>query len=90
VTEVIVAPAVAVAEAVRVAAEPTTAEELFAGAVMATDVAVTAVIALIAEVAVDPFESTTRAVMFCTPADVGTHVIEYGAEVSTPIKVVPA
>lgn len=90
VTEVIVAPAVAVADAVTVVAVPTVAVELLAGAVIATEVAVTAVMAAIAEVAVEPLESTTRAVMFCAPAVVGTHVIEYGAEVSTPMSVVPA
>jgi hypothetical protein len=90
VTEVIVAPAVAVAEAVTVVAVPTVAVELLAGAVSATEVEVTAVTVIAADVTVAPLESSTRAVMFCAPAAVGTHVIEYGAEVSTPIKVVPA
>jgi hypothetical protein len=85
-----VAPAVAVADAVNVVAVPTVAPELFAGDVIATDVAVTAVTAATAEVAVAPVESTTLAVMFCKPADAGTHVTEYGAVVSTPMSVEPA
>ena len=69
-----VAPAVAVADAVTVVAAPTVAAELLAGEVIATDVAVTAVTEAAGEVTEVPFESTTRAVMFCAPADAGTHV----------------
>ena len=85
-----VAPAVAVADAVTVVAAPTVAAELFPGDVIATEVADTAVTAATAEVAVAPVESTTRAVMFWDPAEAGTHVTEYGAVVSTPISVEPA
>ena len=85
-----VAPAVAVAEAVTVVAAPTVAVEFAPGAVNETAVALTAVTATIADVALAPLESTTRAVMFCAPAEVGTHVSEYGAVVSTPMSAVPA
>ena len=66
------------------------AAALAEGAVIATEVDVTAVTETAVEVTVVPLESTTRAVMFCAPAEVGTHVIEYGAVVSTPMSVVPA
>ena len=89
-TDWIVAPAVAVAEAVTVVAEPTVAAALAAGAVIATDVEVTAVTDTAVEVTAVPAESTTRAVMLCAPAEVGTHVTEYGADVSTAISVEPA
>ena len=85
-----VAPAVAVADAVTVVAAPTVAAELFAGEVIATEVAVTAVTEAAEEVTEVPLESTTRAVMFWAPAEAGTHVTEYGAVVSTPISVEPA
>lgn len=62
-TDWIVAPAIGVAEAVTVVAVPTVAAELFAGAVNATDVAVTAVTLTPVEVTVLPFVSVTRAVM---------------------------
>jgi len=90
VTDWIVAPAVAVAEAVTVVAVPTVAAALAAGAVIATDVEVTAVTDTADEVTAVPFESTTRAVRLCAPAEVGTHVTEYGADVSTAISVEPA
>ncbi len=76
-TDWIVAPAVAVAEAVTDVAVP-------------TDVEVTAVTDTAVEVTAVPAESTTRAVMLCAPAEVGTHVTEYGADVSTAISVEPA
>lgn len=89
-TELIAAPAVAVAEAVTVVAVPTVADELFAGDVSATEVEVTAVTEIAEDVTEVPFESTTRAVMLCAPAEVGTQVTEYGKVVSTPINVEPA
>ena len=89
-TDWIVAPAVAVAEAVTVVAVPTVAAALAAGAVIATDVEVTAVTDTAVDVTEVPLESTTRAVMLCAPAEVGTHVSEYGKTESTPINVVPA
>jgi predicted aspartyl protease len=76
VTDWIVAPAVAVADAVTVVAVPTVAAALAAGAVIATAVDVTAVTATGVEVTVVLLESSTRAVMFCAPAEVGTQVIE--------------
>ena len=60
-TDWIVAPAIGVAEAVTVVAVPTVADELFAGAVNATEVVVTAVTAIAADVAVAPLESVTFA-----------------------------
>lgn len=61
-TDWIVAPAVAVAEAVTVVAVPTVAAELFDGAFNATEVAVTAVTLTPVEVAELPLVSVTRAV----------------------------
>ena len=89
-TDWIVAPAVAAAEAVIVVAVPTVAAALAAGDVIATEVEVTAVTETAVDVTAVPLESTTRAVILCAPAEVGTHVIEYGADVSTPISVAPA
>ena len=89
-TDCIVAPAVAVAEAVTVVAVPTVAVALAEGAVIDTEVDVTAVTDTAVEVTVVPLESTTRAVILCAPAEVGTHVTEYGADVSTAISVEPA
>ena len=54
------------------------------------EVDVTAVTDTAVDVTVVPLESTTRAVMLCAPAEVGTHVSEYGKTASTPINVVPA
>ena len=71
-----VAPAIGVAEAVTVVAVPTVAAELFAGAVNATDVAVTAVTATPADVAELPFVSVTRAVSVVLPAELGIHAAE--------------
>ena len=72
-TDVIVAPAIGVADAVTVEAVPTVADELFAGAVSATEVEVTAVTETADEVTEFPFVSVTRAVSVKLPADVGTH-----------------
>ena len=89
-TDWIVAPAVAAAEAVIVVAAPTVAAALAAGAVIVTEVDVTAVTENAVEVTAVPLESTTLAVMLCAPAEAGTQVIEYGADVSTPMSVAPA
>ena len=62
-TEVMVAPAVAVADAVTVVAAPTVAVALADGVVIATEVAVTTVTLTALEVTVLPFVSVTRAVM---------------------------
>ena len=60
-TDWMVAPATGVAEAVTVVAVPTVPDELFAGEVNATEVVVTAVTAIAADVAVAPLESVTFA-----------------------------
>ena len=73
-TDVIVAPAIGVADAVTVVAVPTVADELFAGAVSATEVDVTAVTETADEVTEFPFVSVTRAVSVKLPAEGGTHV----------------
>jgi len=70
-TDVIVAPAIGVADAVTVEAVPTVADELFAGAVSATEVEVTAVTETPGEVAVLPFESVTLTVTEKFPAELG-------------------
>ena len=70
-TDVIVAPAIGVADAVTVVAVPTVADELFAGAVSATEVDVTAVTETPGEVAVLPFESVTFTVREKFPAEPG-------------------
>jgi hypothetical protein len=75
-TWVIIAPAVAAAEAVRFTAVPTTAVELLAGAVSETLVATTPVTVTPEEVAVPPKVSVTRAVRVVLPA-VGVHLTEY-------------
>ncbi|MFM9081738.1 MAG: hypothetical protein ACKOTE_16700, partial [Opitutaceae bacterium] len=83
-TDWIVAPAIGVAEAVTVVAVPTVADELFAGAVSATDVAVTAVTLTPEDVTELPFVSVTLAVIVKFPAVDGTHVSAKGADVSVP------
>ena len=75
-TELIVAPAIGVAEAVTVVAVPTVADELFAGAVNATEVAVTAVTLTPVDVAELPFVSVTRAVSVALPAELGIQAAE--------------
>jgi hypothetical protein len=87
---VIVAPATGAADAVTVTAVPAVAVELLAGAVSETEVAATAVTEMAEEVTVAPVESTTRAVRLNVAFELGTQVIEYGAELSAPSKVVPA
>ena len=71
-TRVMIAPAVAAAEAVRFTGVPTTAVEPPAGAVSATLVATTPVTVTPEEVAVPPSVSVTRAVSVVLPA-VGVH-----------------
>ena len=72
-TCVIVAPAIAAAEAVTVTGVPTVAVELLAGAVSETEVAVTAVTLTADEVAVLPAESVTLAVRLKLALVEGTH-----------------
>lgn len=86
-TDWIVAPAIGVAEAVTVVAVPTVADELFAGAVSATEVAVTAVTLTPEDVTELPFVSVTLAVIVKFPAAEGTHVSAKGADVSVPTTV---
>jgi hypothetical protein len=75
-TDVIVAPAIAAADADRVTGVPRVALELLAGAVSDTEVAVTAVMVTVVEFAIAPLVSTTRAVRLNVPAEVGTQVVE--------------
>jgi len=86
-TDWIVAPAIGVAEAVTVVAVPTVPDELFAGEVNATEVAVTAVTATPADVAELPFVSVTRAVSVALPAAVGVHAAEYDVVPGAPATV---
>jgi hypothetical protein len=89
VTEVTVFPRLALGEAVTVSGVPTVAVELFAGAVSDTDVEALAVTVTVDEVTVLFSESMTRAVILKLPAADGTHVVVYGAVLSTPTSVVP-
>ena len=89
VTELIVEPATGAAEAVTVAALPTVAVELLAGAVIAMVVADVAVTVTADEVTERLLASMTRAVMLKLPAEDGTQTTEYGAELSVPTMVDP-
>ena len=69
--------------------EPTVAELPFAGVVRETVGAATTVAETAEEVTEAPLESRTRAVSETLPVVAGVQEIEYGAEVTVPMIVVP-